>query len=317
MSPPLYRHPSSAPSSPIQQLPAELLFSILKNLHPAAVWLLCRRVSRTWKALVEVSITRCYEHYAETMRAERDRVNKILPSDSPLGAFGARLHADAIVVEIGWTFGADDPFNILPLALRFKSVEFGGSGEKLGGIVTFTAEAEGWVHGTCLSIERITPVLYSGFADSPSYPGHRPPPLPLTSIPNVERCCKVTKHSICFGGFELDFRFFVFNEILVIHVDTVRVPIRHLFLFQGPKIALKSVDSLFTARLLSPIFNWPSDERRTRVEEIIVGRKIIRLLNWCEVCMVARKDVECEMNRCMICCFRDGVCRRHLTMGRA
>ena len=240
-----------------------------------------------------------------------------MPSDSPLGGFGARLHADAIVVEIGWTFGADDHFNVLPLALRFKSAEFGKPGEKLGGIVTFAAEAEGWVHGTCLSIEKITPVLYSGFADSPGYPVYRPPPVPLTSILNVKTCCKVANHSICFGGVEIDFRFFVFNGISAIHIDAVRVPIRHLFLFRNPKIAIKSVESVFTTRLLSPIFNWPSDERRMQVEEIIAGRKIIRLLNWCEVCMVARRDVGCEMNRCMICCFRDGVCRRHLTMRRA
>ena len=313
------------PRSP--SVPEEIFFEILKFVHPGAIWLFCRRVSRAWRHHVDGNIERFYKFHVGVVKWERERVNQICASGEPWGHLVQRLQADSLYVEIRWVHAWGDALpHASSLALRFKEIELPpGETTALGlpwdGKVTFEMEMPDTVtFGSHFAVIRIEHFIFPGFA-----------PSRKDDCPAESEYLKPGTHTLQFDDYLVTYtlHFTVFSNhssIGCLTIDRISVPLRSLLVFPTPHLVSTDISgsgSHAKLQYLSPLFSTVEEERELLPENVLARRQREEHEKWregmkplCEHCAVNPLDRWCEMWRCDVCCWREGVCIAHLAQER-
>src|SRR5277367_477262 len=312
------------PCSP--SVPEEIFFEILKFVHPGAIWLFCRRVSRSWRGHVDVNIERFYKFHVGVVKFERDRVGKICESGEPSGHLVQRLQADSLYVEIRWTDlhregGYRSESSVV---LRFKEIELPAPDWKRDlrvrwdERVTFEPDSKDIaVYGDVFSFSRIEHFMFPGFAPSQPPEQYQRHGLDLS---------KLGTHSLQFGEYlityTLNYISNFFSDTRGLTINQVSVPIRSLLRFPIPHIVSTEISasgSHAKLRCMSPLFNTVDEERELLPENVLARRQKEEYEKWrdgmkplCGICEINPLDKWCENYRCEGCCRREIVCFAHL-----
>jgi hypothetical protein len=145
---------------PGKDIPEEILFTILKNLLPGAVWLLCRPVSRVWKSHVDANIERYYKEYAKSVSEEEEKY----------GTEFSEYQGDTVFIYFDWPEMYSRRFiGDGSIPMRFSAIEFpnGDVPRDSNALnwkerVTFKAE-HNLLRSTGLSVCRVERRLFPGF----------------------------------------------------------------------------------------------------------------------------------------------------------
>ena len=301
-------------------VPEEIIFEILKFIHPGAIWLFCRRVSRTWKSHVDANIERFYKFHVDAVKFERERANRICGSEESCGHLVQRLQADSLYVEIRWLqYGQGTTSSLSSLSLQFKGIELPPPtgkrdlGAQWDERVTFEPELkEVMVYGSEFWLSRIEDFVFPGFA-------------PSTSTKEQHTLSDVLKdgtHTIQYGNYLVTYtiRLFGPGSTCGLAINKISVPMRSLLLFRVPYLVATKISgsgSDAKLRYLSPLFNTVEEEGELLPENVFARQHREEDEKWrevllCEICGVNPLDCQCEMLRCEVCCWREGVCLRHL-----
>ena len=316
------------PCSP--SVPEEIFFEILKFVHPGAIWLFCRRVSRAWKGHVDVNIERFYKFHVGVVKFERERVGKICESGEPSGHLVQRLQADSLYVEIQWTdINGDEARNSeSSVVLRFKEIELPAPDRtrdlrvQWDDRITFEPESKDIaVYGDALSFIRIEHFMFPGFA--PAHPAKHQPRYWLDFR-------KLGTHNLQFDDYLITYTLHyisnVFHSTRGLTINQVSVPIRSLLRFQTPHIVSTEISasgSHVKLRCMSPLFSTVDEERELLPENVLARRQKEEYEKWrdgmkplCGICEINPLDKWCENYRCEVCCRREIVCFAHLDKRR-
>jgi len=314
------------PRSP--SVPEEIFFEILKFVHPGAIWLFCRRVSGSWKHHVDENIERFYKFHVGTVKSERQRANEICASGETIGHLVQRLQADSLYVEIRWVHSDGDAIpHSSSLALRFKAIELSpppsaettDQGIQWDGNITFEMEVKDvMVYGNEFAVNRIEHFIFPGFVPSDRR-DENPAAAPSDDL-------KLGTHTLQFDVYGVTYTVHQFSSIRGLAIDHITVPLRSLLVFRSPHIVSTDISgsgSQAKLQYLSPLFSTVEEERELLPENVLVRRQREENEKWeegmkplCEHCAINPLDRWCEMWRCEVCCWREGVCTAHLAQER-
>jgi hypothetical protein len=308
-------------------IPEEIFFEILKILHPGAIWLLCRPVSRAWRSHIDANIERYYKAIAK----------RLSDSEAHDGIdYFDEYQADTIVIHLSWPeMSHRRLINDQTVPLRVSSIELpSGCRPRNSNVmnwkerVTFKAE-ENSVRTTGLSVHFISRLLFPNF-----YPSKRPKRLELRK----EEGTFTAKYSNYFITYKVEKRpegldddndpYWMLNSERGLpkfnySIVEISVSVGELLTFRCPyRIARKptlSIHSTYLLRLDSEIFDTVDDEldhlpsswEKRRAEGYDRWKMYSTSRSICEKCDSSGLDWWCEDLLCAVCCKRKGFCKCH------
>src|SRR5271170_6375874 len=148
-------------------IPEEIFFSIISNLQPGAIWLLCRQVSKSWKGHVDSNIERHIRGDAAKLKSERTQAQQ----SGVKGCSAQRLQADSLYVKILWATEEErEPTYSSYLVLRLDSIDIPTdngirdlSKDTWDQKMTFKMEENIVVHGLSFQLAEVENFMYPGF----------------------------------------------------------------------------------------------------------------------------------------------------------
>ena len=311
----------------ISELPQEILFSILKYLQPGAIWLFCRRVSRAWKLHVDVNIERYYKYYASALESERERLSRISPTSvSQRGHLDLGLQANTlyVLIELDSLEGLTHSYS---LVVKFESIDMPidiGTRDLTQDVweeeVRFVDMDKLQIEGVSFVFRRIDHFIFPGFATPIGDPDQ-----PISTSP-----LEFGSHTIMFGQYKIGYSITSGdNDYLILSIHYITVPLRSLMRFSKPHYVTTEMTVTSSGgrrRYLSSLFNTSTDELEYSPEVAILqslprrwddqNYRYFTIENVCEICKFQPADEDCRMERCTGCCFRNGICRAHLSSWR-
>jgi hypothetical protein len=243
-------------------IPEELFNSILSYLHPGAVWLFCRGVSRTWKNHVDANIERYIHRYATI--AQR---NRIPPHEVKFEWDGGRhvpvgLELGTLYVEIVGRQDGRDEIESCFVMLKFKKIDLPTNGRGSHDTAKITFETENnagpmiWDDASRLEILKIDNFMFPGFQ-------------PRASVLGVIACDKPGTHNAHWGHYEVKYTCapaFVPHKMLALTIHQITIPVCHVLKFEERHVARRRPWALLPEwsewrEYVSPIFARPEEER--------------------------------------------------------
>ena len=274
--------PSSTP-----HLPEEIFSSILDYLHPGAVWLFCRRVSRTWKEHVDGNIERYIHRYATVVKPLRIPPEEIVTEWNGREYLPVGRRADAIFLEIKATWN-QSAFTFF-IMLWYKGIEFP---RELGKrdmnmddwqeTITFEcSEGEMETIGDTFSITRVRNFMFPEFFDP-----HEKCPMDISRVPGT--------YTGMFGDYEVKYTIVERGGYCGLTINSITIPVRKLMTFSTP---YKFQTLWSTSETMSPFSSFMSAEEEVARNDGSL-KQMKPLCQWCFRILYNR---EIEMSMCETC----------------
>jgi hypothetical protein len=269
--------------------PEELFFEVLKHLHPGAIWLFCRRVSRSWKLHVDCNIERYYKHYTLVLKNEREerkrdrqRERKQYKSDKYIESpyvVNMNPESDTLRVEVKWRM--NHQFESLSyILLRARDIEVSRSGRDLSRdpweeTVVFAQDEKVSIFGSQMAISDIRSFMFPGLQ-----PEKQPDPLGSPDYRKSPPPLQVGSRTMKIGDYEVGYSFKpILGGTHALTIETISIPFRLLMLFSTRHI-ISPTQSAQTQHSLT-IFYPTADKQQSTGEK----RRFVR----CDLSMTSSK----------------------------
>ena len=214
------------------KIPEEVFFEILKHLHPGAIWLFCRHVSRDWKVHIDSNVERYYKYYYLTPKSERSKFKGMVQFGHYQQSASEEPESDSLCVSIKWDLNFSGRGNLSYLLLKVRGIEtLEGRKSKVlttnewDENVVFTSEQEVPVFGAWMYIYEIRHLMFPGFERN-----KRVLMSPFEARELFKRL-RTGSHTIKIGDYQVQFTLGgPIAGVKTITIETVSIPFRTLML---------------------------------------------------------------------------------------